>query len=374
MERLANIFHLGIKELRSLQHDLALVLLILWAFSMGIYSAATSMPESLHNATIAVVDEDQSQLSERLIQAFQEPYFRTPERIDLSVMDRGMDSGRYTFTLNIPPDFQRDVLAGRSPAIQLNVDATQVSMAFTGAGYIQNIGASEVAEFVRRYRGELQQPAELALRIQFNPNLTRAWFGSVMEVINQITMLSIILTGAALIREREHGTVEHLLVMPVTPLEIMLAKVWSMGLVVLTAAALSLLLVVQGWLQVPIEGSIALFLAGAALHLFATTSMGIFFGTVARSMPQLGLLIILVLLPLQILSGGTTPRESMPELVQQIMLAAPTTHFVALAQAILYRGAGFAIVWPYMLAIAGIGALFFIAALSRFRKTLAQMA
>ncbi|CAM3126833.1 ABC transporter [Ectopseudomonas mendocina] len=374
MERLANIFHLGIKELRSLQHDLALVLLILWAFSMGIYSAATSMPESLHNAAIAVVDEDQSQLSERLIQAFQEPYFRTQERIDLSEMDRGMDSGRYTFTLNIPPDFQRDVLAGRSPAIQLNVDATQVSMAFTGAGYIQNIGASEVAEFVRRYRGELQQPAELALRIQFNPNLTRAWFGSVMEVINQITMLSIILTGAALIREREHGTVEHLLVMPVTPLEIMLAKVWSMGLVVLTAAALSLLLVVQGWLQVPIEGSIALFLAGAALHLFATTSMGIFFGTVARSMPQLGLLIILVLLPLQILSGGTTPRESMPELVQQIMLAAPTTHFVALAQAILYRGAGFAIVWPYMLAIAGIGALFFIAALSRFRKTLAQMA
>ncbi|MDP9938756.1 ABC transporter permease [Ectopseudomonas alcaliphila] len=374
MERLANILHLGIKELRSLQHDLALVLLILWAFSMGIYSAATSMPESLHNAAIAVVDEDQSQLSERLIQAFQEPYFRTPERIDLSEMDRGMDAGRYTFTLNIPPNFQRDVLAGRSPAIQLNVDATQVSMAFTGAGYIQNIGASEVAEFVRRYRGELQQPAELVLRVQFNPNLTRAWFGSVMEVINQITMLSIILTGAALIREREHGTVEHLLVMPVTPLQIMLAKVWSMGLVVLTAAALSLLLVVQGWLQVPIEGSIALFLAGAALHLFATTSMGIFFGTVARSMPQLGLLIILVLLPLQILSGGTTPRESMPELVQQIMLAAPTTHFVALAQAILYRGAGFAIVWPYMLAIVGIGTLFFIAALRRFRNTLAQMA
>lgn len=374
MERLANILHLGIKELRSLQHDLALVLLILWAFSMGVYSAATSMPESLHNAAIAVVDEDQSQLSERLIQAFQEPYFRTPERIDLSEMDRGMDAGRYTFTLNIPPNFQRDVLAGRSPAIQLNVDATQVSMAFTGAGYIQNIGASEVAEFVRRYRGELQQPAELALRIQFNPNLTRAWFGSVMEVINQITMLSIILTGAALIREREHGTVEHLLVMPVTPLEIMLAKVWSMGLVVLTATALSLLLVVQGWLQVPIEGSIALFLAGAALHLFATTSMGIFFGTVARSMPQLGLLIILVLLPLQILSGGTTPRESMPELVQQIMLAAPTTHFVALAQAILYRGAGLTIAWPYMLAIAGIGTLFFVAALTRFRKTLAQMA
>lgn len=374
MRQLANILHLGFKEFRSLQHDYALLLLIVWAFSMGVYSSATSMPESLHNASIAVVDEDRSPLSGRLVQAFQPPFFRTPELIELSEMDRGMDAGRYTFTLNIPPNFQRDLLAGRSPAVQLNVDATQVSMAFTGAGYIQNIAADEIAEFVRRYRASLPQQAELAMRVAFNPNLTRAWFGSVMEVINQITMLSIILTGAALIREREHGTVEHLLVMPVTPLEIMLAKVWSMGLVVLTAAALSLLLVVQGWLQVPIEGSVALFLLGAALHLFATTSMGIFFGTVARSMPQLGLLIILVLLPLQILSGGTTPRESMPELVQHIMLAAPTTHFVDLAQAILYRGAGLAIVWPQLLAIVVIGALFFLAALTRFRKTLAQMA
>lgn len=374
MERLANIFHLGLKELRSLQRDMALVLLIVWAFSLGIYSAATSMPESLHHASIAVVDEDRSQLSERLIQAFQPPYFRPPQRIDLGEVDRGMDAGHYTFTLNIPPDFQRDVLAGRSPAIQLNVDATQVSQAFTGAGYIQNIGVNEVAEFVRRYRADLPQQAGLAVRVAFNPNLTRTWFGSVMEVINQITMLSIILTGAALIREREHGTIEHLLVMPVTPLEIMLAKVWSMGLVVLVATALSLLLVVRGWLQVPIQGSLPLFLGGAALHLFATTSMGIFFGTVARSMPQLGLLIIIVLIPLEILSGGTTPRESMPELVQQIMLVAPTTHFVDLAQAILYRDAGLSIIWPQLLAIGGIGTLFFLGAMTRFRKTLAQMA
>ena len=366
MEQLANIFHLGLKELRSLQRDPALLLLIVWAFTLGIITAATSMPESLHNASIAVVDEDRSPLSARLIDAFQPPFFRTPQRIELSEMDHGMDSGQYTFTLNIPPDFQRDVLAGHSPAIQLNVDATQVSMAFTGAGYIQMIGAEEVSAFLRHYRAELPQQAELAVRIAFNPNLTRSWFGSVMEVINQITMLSIILTGAALIREREHGTIEHLLVMPVTPPEIMLAKV-------LLATALSLLLVVKGWLQVPIAGSLPLFLCGALLHLFATTSMGIFFGTIARSMPQLGLLIILVLIPLQILSGGTTPRESMPELVQQIMLVAPTTHFVDLAQAILYRGAGFASVWPQFLAIIAIGALFFAGALLRFRKTLAQM-
>ena len=353
---------------------IAFVGLILWAFSMGIYSAATKMPESLHNAAIAVVDEDQSQLSERLVQAFQAPYFRTPERIDLGQMDQGMDSGRYTFTLNIPPGFQRDVLAGRSPAIQLNVDATQVSMAFTGAGYIQSIGASEVAEFVRRYRGDLPQAAELAVRVQFNPNLTRSWFGSVMEVINQITMLSIILTGAALIREREHGTVEHLLVMPVTPAEIMLAKVWAMALVVLVATWVSLTVVIRWAIGVPIEGSIPLFLLGTVLHLFATTSMGIYMATLARSMPQFGLLMVLTMMPLEMLSGGVTPRESMPLWVQYVMSLAPTTHFTELSQAILYRGAGLSVVWSSLVWLLAIGAVLFALALARFRKTISQMA
>lgn len=374
MGSLSNILQLGLKEFRSLQRDYAMLALILWAFSMGVYSSATGLPETLHHAPIAVVDEDRSQLSNRLVNAFQPPYFRTPELIDQAGMDRGMDTGRYTFTLDIPPDFQRDVLAGRNPVVQLNVDATQIGQAFSGAGYVQNIISTEVNEFVARHRGQQVMPVELEMRTLFNPNLTQAWFGGVMEVINQITMLSIILTGAALIREREHGTVEHLLVMPLTAFEIMLAKVWSMGLVVLVATALSLVFVVRGWLAVPISGSLSLFLVGAALHLFATTSMGIFLGTVARSMPQLGLLTILVLMPLQILSGATTPRESMPELVQHVMLIAPTTHFVALAQGILYRGAGLDIVWPQFLAILAIGSAFFLAALRRFRATITQMA
>ena len=195
-----------------------------------------------------------------------------------------------------------------------------------------------------------------------------------MQIINNVTMLSIILTGAALIREREHGTIEHLLVMPVTPTQIMLAKVWSMGAVVLLAAGISLHLVVRGLLQVPVEGSIPLFMAGAALCLFATTAMGIFLATIARSMPQFGLLMVLILLPLQLLSGSMTPRESMPELVQSVMLLAPTTHFVELGQAILYRGAGLDVVWQPFLALAAIGSALFALSLARFRKTISQMA
>ncbi len=370
MHALANIFQLGLKELRSLYRDPALLVLILYAFTLAIYTSATALPEAPHRATVAVVDEDRSQASQRILNAFQLPYFLPPALIDLQQMDAGMDAGLYTFTLNIPPNFQQDLLAGRHPTIQLNVDATQISQAFTGAGHIQQIVTAELAAFVQRYRASEALPVEAVVRMAFNPNLSRSWFGAVNEVINQITMLSIILTGAALIREREHGTIEHLLVMPVTPLEIMLAKVWAMGLVVLLASAFALRFIVEGWLQIPIQGSLLLFMGGAALHLFATTSMGIFFGTVARSMPQLGLLIILVLMPLQILSGGMTPRESMPDLVQTIMLAAPTTHFVSLAQAILFRGAGIGVIWPQLLALLAIGTLFFVGALSRLRQSL----
>jgi ABC-2 type transport system permease protein len=371
---LLNIFHLGIKELRGLGRDTLMLVLIVYSFSFQVYVAATGLPEAMHKAPIAIVDEDHSQLSTRIINAFYPPHFLPPAIIDYQAMDPGMDAGLYTFVLDIPPDFQRDVLAGRQPAIQLNVDATRMSQAFIGNSYIQNIVNGEVAAFVEGYRTVAALPVELEVRMRFNPNLTAAWFGAVMQVINSVTMLSIILTGAALIREREHGTLEHLLVMPLTPFEIMMSKVWSMGLVVVVVATASVIFVVQRALGVPIEGSIVLFVLGTALHLFATTSMGIFLGTVARSMPQMGLLMIIVLLPLQMLSGSTTPRESMPQLVQTIMLAAPTTHFVALAQAILYRGAGFGIVWPQFLALLGIGGVFFALALARFRRAIGSMA
>ena len=371
---LANIYDLGVKELWSLWRDPMMLVLIVYVFTASVYTKATSMPETLHNAPIAIVDEDNSALSQRVASAFHPPQFTPPAMIDYGDVDPGMDAGLYTFALVIPPNFQRDVLARRSPALQLNVDATRMSQAFTGSGYIQQIAIGEVNEFVKRYRGAEPLPVDLALRARFNPSLDKAWFGSVVQIINHITLLSIILTGAALIREREHGTIEHLLVMPVTPAQIMLSKVWSMALVVLIASFLSLNLMVRGILGVPIEGSIVLFFAGAALSLFATTSMGIFIATLARNMPQFGMLMMLTIMPLQMLSGGDTPRESMPEIVQNIMLIAPTTHFVELSQAILYRGAGLETVWQPFLALALIGTVLFFLSLARFRKTIGQMA
>ncbi len=374
MSRASNVYRLGVKELWSLARDPIMLVLIVYSFTLAIYAAATAMPEPLNLTPIALIDEDDSALSARIVSAFYPPLFK-PSMLSASTeADAGMDAGNITFSLDIPPNFQRDVLAGLAPDIQLNVDATRMSQAFAGTSHIQQIVLGEVNAFLKRYRADEPPPVDLVMRVRFNPSLRQAWFASIMEIVNQVTMLSIILAGAALIREREHGTIEHLLVMPVTPGEIMLAKVWSNGLVVLVVAALSLLFVVQGVLGVPIEGSILLFLACVALHLFATTSLGIFLATMTRSMPQFGLLMVLTLLPLELLSGGVTPRESMPEFAQIIMLAAPTTHFTTAAQAILYRGASFDVVWPQFVTIFVTGVLFFVGALTRFRKTLSQMA
>jgi len=370
----SNIYRLGVKELWSLWRDPVMLILILWGFTAMIYVAGNAMPETLSNVPISIVDEDDSALSTRIISAFHPPQFKLPVQVSLSEVDEGLDAGLYTFSLDIPPYFQRDVLAGRSPDVQLSVDATRMTQAFTGTAYVQQIIQGEVSEFVQRYRSQARLPVDLAFRARFNPNLTQSWFGSVMEIMNMVTILSFILSGAALIREREHGTIEHLLVMPVTPAQIMLAKVWSMGLVVLIASVCSLQFVVQGWPAVPIEGSIILFALLTGLYLFSTTAMGIFMATIARSMPQFGLLMMLVLLPMLMLSGSVTPRESMPILARNLMELVPSTHFVSATQAVLYRGASLEIIWPQILALTVIGLVFFMAALAHFRKSISQMA
>jgi ABC-2 type transport system permease protein len=368
MRTLANIFWLGTKELRSFLHDFVLLGLVVYAFSLAIVAQAQGGSQEVRNASIAIVDEDRSVLSRRIAQAFLPPYYQMPEPLAERDIVPAMNEGKYTFVLDIPPNFERDVLAGRQPAVQLDVDATAMVQAGLGADYAQEIVTTEIDNFLSRTKGVPASPVDLVVRIAFNPNVTTAWFTSVMGIINSITMLAIILAGAAIVREREHGTMDHLLVMPLSPFEIALAKIWANSLVITIAAGFSLVLIVRGLLGVPIAGSIPLFLLGVAVYLFSATAIGILLGTVARSMPQLGQLFMLVFLPMNMLSGSNTPLESMPRWLAAIMQISPTVHFVSFAQAILYRGAGFLLVWPQFLATAAMGVVVLGLALLRFRS------
>jgi ABC-2 type transport system permease protein len=370
---LSTIFWLSLKEIRSFLKDWVLVGLVVYAFSLAIIAQAQSSSQELNHASIGVVDEDDSELSRRIVHAFLPPHFKRPQMVRAADVDAAMGTGRYTFVLDIPPHFQRDVLTGRAPALQVLVDATAMMQAGIGASYAKQIVDAEVAGFVGR--GPVQEHAGvgLAVRIAFNPNVTTAWFTSIMGIINSVTMLAIILAGAAVVREREHGTMDHLLVMPVTPFEIAMAKILGNGAVITLAVWLSLVVVVRQVLAVPLAGSIVLFLVGVAIYLFFAMSVGIFLATLARTMPQLGLLFLLVAVPLNLLSGANTPLESMPPLLRAIMAASPSTHFVSYAQAILFRGAGLDIVWKGYVAVAVAGAIFLWLGTVRFRSALGSV-
>lgn len=371
MGSLLNIFWLGLKELRSVLSDIVLVVFVLYAFTWTIYQQATGTSNDVNNASIAFVDEDQSALSKELIGAFYPPRFQYPAMIRASETERAMDEGRFMFVVVVPPQYELNLLAGRQPNIQVNIDATAVQQAGIGAGYIKEIISQRLTTFLRRMDVNTTGPVNLVVRKMFNPNGISAWFTSIVAIINQLTLLTIVLTGAAVIREREHGTLEHLLVMPITAFQIAMAKVWANGLVILIATMLSLFLVVRKFLDVPFEGSVVLWFVGVVLYLFFATALGVFLGTVSRSMAQFALLVILVVLVLQLLSGGSTPVESQPGWLQAITFFLPSRHFVSFSQVIIYRGGGLDAVWRNFAMVALIGLAFFLYSVGLFRKSIA---
>ena len=371
MGSLRNILWLGLKEIRSLVSDSAMMLFVIYAFTLAIYSQATGTSNEVNNASIAFADEDHSQLSKELFNAFFPPRFQFPEMIGTREVEDAMDRGRFMFVVTVPPQFESDLRAGRNPELQLSIDATAMQQAGIGSSYIKNIVNDRIASYLRRTDMTAPPPIHLVVRKLFNPNGISAWFTSVVAIINQLTLLTVVLTGAAVIREREHGTLEHLLVMPLTAFEIAMAKVWANGLVILIAVAISLFGVVEMTLKVPFAGSHVLWFTGVLLYLFFATALGLYLGTISRSMAQFALLIILVIVVLQLLSGGSTPVESQPRWLQAMTYFLPSRHFVSFSQVIIYRGGGLSAVWRQFSMVGLVGLAFFVYSVSLFRKSIA---
>lgn len=374
MRSLSNIFWLAGKELKSVLGDPVMVILILWSFVVAVMLEASGAGDTVYNAAIAILDEDGSMLTRQITDALGPPWFQTPVMIGPDQIASEMDAGRIMFVLAFPPGFEADVIAGAVPVAQLEVDATAVSQAQLGTDYIANILASETRAFLTGNPNAPDPALRLELRRAFNPNGDPVWFKSVSSLLNQLSLLTIALTGAAMLREREQGTIEHLMVMPLTPLEIALSKVLANVVVVLTAFTLSLMFVVQGALQVPVAGSVTLLLIGTAVYLAAAAAIGMFLGTMARSMAQFALLVIMVIIPIIMLSGGMGAIESQPDIVQRLTMVLPSRHFLAFAKAVVFRGAGVETVWVQLALMGGLGLAFFAASLLLFRRSMSLSA
>ena len=362
-----NLLTLIGKELRSLFADPILLILITYMFT-GMVIAMSQSNTDIRNAAVAIIDEDHSPLSRRLADAIRPPYFRTPAAIDRSEADAAMNRGDYVFILEIPPHFERDLLQGRTPEILNNIDATRMNQGGIGSAYLAQILAIEARETLKQ-----SAPAPLVnpvIRTRYNPNAENAYQMPVTALGNAILLLLLLLVGAAVIREREHGTIEHLLVMPVTASEIMLAKILANGLVILVASTLSLLAVVHGLIGVPINGSLSHYLLGTATYLFSIASLAIMIATLTPSLQQYSLLMLPLFIIMNLFSGATTSRSNMPELARALSEYWPSTQYAIYSQSVIFRGAGLHELWPQLLIMGIAGILFLGLALIRFRKML----
>ena len=368
MQMLKNIYYLTRKEFRSVFSDPVLIILIAYIFTMPVYDMSR-MSTDVKHAAVAVIDRDQSVLSFRIRDALQAPFFQSPKAIDPHNTDALMNKGEFTFVIEIPPNFQRDVQAGRHPQIQLLIDATSMTQAGLGSSYINQIAGREINDFVGIELPEVVKPV---VHAEFNPNTESSWFMPTSQIGTMAFLLLMLLAGAAVIRERERGTIEHLLVMPVTAPELMMSKILANGVVIMISAMLSLWFVVHLSIGVPLNGSLLLYAVGLAVFLFAVSSLGIMIATLAPTMAQFGMLVLPVYIVINLFAGGSSPRVNMPQVAQDISEYWPLTQFMKFAQNILFRGAGLEIVWPQMLAMLLLGLLLLGLALLRFRKMLEQ--
>ena len=371
MRQLRRIFWLGLKETVSLRRDTVMLALLVYAFSAAIVIEATGTSTSVHNASIGFVDEDGSALSRRLSDAFLPPEFQRPDHIEAEAIDAAMDGGHYLFIVVIPPAFEADLRDGRSPPVQVLIDATAMEQAGIGHSYISNILSTEIARFALRGDLAVRPAVELVLHSAFNPNRDTVHFQSIVSLISQLTIMTMVLTGAAVMRERERGTIEHLLAMPLTPFDIAAAKILANAAIVLTAAMLSMLVIVEGFLGLVFAGSRLLFVVSGAVYLFSAAALGVFLSTVAQSMAQFALLAILSIMAILFLSGGETPVEGQPQWLQGGTLLLASRHFMAASHAIIFKGAGLASIWVELVAMGLLGLGVLAGSLVLFRRALA---
>ncbi len=369
------IWALTVKELRQLSRDRTLMIFIIYFFTLVIVQAGTTVSTELSNARILVHDADHSAASRDLIYRFQQPYFRYSGEVASADQGyRALERGDATMLLDIPEHFAKTLGRGEQTAkVQLLVDTSKATRGYLAYSYSVRIGAEFSQEWAQRHGARHGAKGALPViesrpHTWYNPDLNEAWFATISELLTMMTVVCVLLPASALVREKERGTIEQLLVSPLSPFQIMFAKVLAMTLVILLGSAVSLLGIMRPMFGVPVRGSLALFFALTALYAFTSSGLGLLVATFARNSAQSGSLMLLVVMPIVLLSGTWTPLESLPPAIRTVMNLSPLRHYIDIAYGILLRGSGLATLWDSVLAMIVLGVALFGLGMWRFRR------
>lgn len=362
------------KEILQLSRDVPLLLFLLYSFSLSVVVSGAGITMQLTNAELLVHDADHSHSSRELIHRFQLPYFTFAGEIsDPREGLRQLDQGRVMLLLEIPPRFHEALMSGERTAVQVLVDTTNAPQGLSAAGYSVRIAGLFGTETGLASAGlsgaEAAMPrVSSAHRVWFNPTQDERWFQSIAHVLRMTTIFAVLLPAAALVREKERGMVEQLLVSPLSPFQIMFAKVLAMSGVILIALSLALYGVLHPVFHVPMKGSTGLFFLLTTLHVFTTAGFGLVAATIAKNQAQVGMMTLFVVGPMLLLSGITSPYESMPKWVQTVMTFSPLRYYIDITYGVMLKGAGLDLLWKPVGAMLLLGGALFGFGMWRFRR------
>ena len=360
---------LAIKEVNQILRNKELISLLIFPPTLQLVIFGLALNPNVEHIKLGIVDYSNTPASRELVSAFTENQVFSAERYSTSVapLSQQVQEGKVTAGLVIPPYFNRDLNQDDTSAeVQVLINAVDANTAGIASGYITQI----VEQYSRKLNPSQAPPlVDPQVNYLYNPGLTSSWFfvPGVLGVV--VTLISTLVSAATLVREKDTGTLEQLLMTPAAAWEILLAKIVPLFVLVMGDSILALG-VAHLVFALPVRGSFLLFLIFSGLYTFVGIGIGIILATVSRSQQQAQLSSFFITLPVMQFSGAISPIESMPRVLQYFSLLNPLRHYVQILRGLLLKGVGLDVLWPNALALLVFAIVLLTISISKFRTQL----
>lgn len=353
------------KELLHILRDRGLLIFVIYAFTLDIYIASEGFNLIPENVSISVYDEDHSLRSRELIDRIKPPAFKQPDIINnRQEIDYLLNESKTILALVIPDGFERD-LHRNSASVQVLVDGTQSSAAYLSSAYLNLI----IEQYSNDFRMEMLKVNNITglpsidtrSRIYFNEEANDKLFEGINEFFMIVTLIGMILPASILIKEKEYGTIEQIMISPLSIQKLLLMKVIAASIFLLSMIGFSYEFVLSLWLGFRLKGTILEFLLISLIYSFATTGLAFIIASIAKRLSQIGLLTMAIFAPMLLLSGGWVPPESLPGWLRKLTVISPLKYYMDMGISLLIRGASLDLLLPNMIKLLILGTIFMVA-------------
>jgi len=339
------------KEILSFLRSTMLVVVVLYSFTVDIYIAGSGMQIKPRNVAVGYVDYTGGGVSQKILSGFHKPEFLLPMRFkSQEELSSAIFNKEILVGIIFDADFEKLYRQGKNTQLNVLLDATAASQSLTTLVYLQNI----ILDFT-----DLKMPISIKSHKLFNENADNHSFMAVTELLSLITMLVIILTAIVFVKEKEDGTWDIMLLMPINSKIMILAKSLSQVAIVMVGVILSLGFVVFGSFDTPMNGSFWSFMLLTFLYSFSSAGIGLFVAAVSKDVMQVAQLSIVIMMPLIFLSGAWTPIYAMHPILQKLSLISPLRYYIEGSESIIFRGTEFIDLIPYFTGVTLLGVLLY---------------